>query len=95
MAILTAMAAILSIRFFHPNPRVVSEPPPKAFLNAKWGMGAAEVQKVNGMRLEKTSAVRPLYRINERIKDRSRYQIYGANDFSFLGRQATLTYVFF
>ena len=76
------------------KPAAVSQPT-KAFDKAEWGMSPHEVEKVNGNALLKTESSRAFYAVNERIKDKARYQMYAVENFTFLGRKAELTYVFF
>ncbi len=66
-----------------------------AFLNAKWGMSKTQVETANAVTLGPPASKRQLFTPSDRV-DASRYQSYEQTvPALFLGRQATVCYVFF
>lgn len=68
--------------------------PTSAFLNAAWGMSKAEVEAADQAVLLAPEAKAKFFTPRPSV-DSARYRIYERRDVEFLGRAATVTYVFF
>ena len=67
----------------------------KAFINTEWGMSVKEVQQVNRIELERIQNYERYYSPKKALRDLKKLEAYKETGIKFLGREATVTYIFF